>query len=239
VRVAVVRRSSGALYAIFANDDAWPHLVHAVKSRRGVLTRWSTLERYGYPVPLIEILRRRPAVARPYLLFESVDAFAEWVRRKASELLKTERARRRAEERLREELERARRSLAGRKFEGAKRYRALKYTAFSGVVPASYDFALRKGRVVGEGDVRGVRYELVEYKRSVLIHADAYHREFLFVRKGAEARDAVEELLAMSERGRQRAGWLLRLGAGLAKRAGRRDIADHLAALSAAAMLLL
>jgi len=226
------------IYAVFVKDELWSSFKRAANGKAGVFARRATLERYGYTVHISVLFANRlpkDAGERVPLFFESAEEFGEWCKQCAAELFKTERARKRVLERLREATEAAEQYEALGPMPRRSKYKAVKLAVFEWEEPPSYVAIRRAGRAVYGGDGGMLR----EYSNSYLVYYRPLYNHYLFVRKNADGAAFAEELAEMSEENRKVVRELLRRGLRLAERAGRRDIADFFAMLLSFGELLL
>ena len=254
MKVAVVLRRDAvgyeALFAVFVKDSGgklWSSFKRTTLTMRGKFARRTTLERYGYTVHLCTIFANRlprDARERVPLFFESIEEFAEWCAQHAAKLFKTERAKERVLERLREAAEAAEQYEAPGPMLRRSKYKAVKLAVFEQEEPPSYVAIRRAGRAVYDAGYEGM---LREYSGSYLVFCASsrpgrpfYNAHYLFVRKAnVDGAAFAEELAEMSEEDRKVVKELLRRGLRLAERAGRRDIADLFVTLLSLGELLL
>jgi len=244
MKVAVVlshsRMRYETIYAVFVKDELWSSFKRAARGKEGVFSRRTTLERYGYTVPLSALFNRLPqgVQERVPLFFENVEEFSKWCVQHATKLFRTEKARKRVLERLREVLETAEQYEAPGPMPRRSKYKAVKLAVFEWEEPPSYIAIRRAGRALYDDDDGMLR----EYSGSYLVYYrslyDAYVY-YLFIRKNTDGTAFVEELAEMSDEDRKVVKKLLRKGTQLAERAGRRDIADLFAMLLSLGELLL
>jgi len=236
VKVAVVKNAYGTWFIVFVAHEAWPRfkgVVRRTEKMYGGIKR-RTLEKYGNVLYWHDVCPRRPAVEPP-LFFESVEEFESFVLESAAKLFKTSKAIENVAARLREAVKEA--AKEGEKSPESyrrKRYKAFKYFCLHswGKLPPTSRRILKKGEVVASSEY----VTILEYSSSILIYRSDRH-EFAWLKKEADIAEAIKEMAELE-------GEQLRNAIGLLQEArqlleGEGELAERIATLASAAMLLL
>ena len=232
MKVAVVKNAYGTWFIVFVAHEAWPRfkgVVRRTEKMYGGIKR-RTLEKYGNVLYWHDVCPRRPAVEPP-LFFESVEEFESFVLESAAKLFKTRKAVENVAARLGGAVKEAAKEGEKSPESYRKRYKAFKYFRLPwGTLPPSSRRILKKGEVVASSEY----VTILEYSSSILIYRSAQDHEFLWLKKGADIAEAIKEMAELEGE--------LRDAIGLLREAGQLlegELAERIAALASAAMLLL
>jgi len=241
-------------YLVFTTEEAWPRFrraalsvrVDAQAGRVRAFSRKASVKRWGYVVPWYELCNRRLSVEPgTVLFFESLEELRRWFAERVNELLKTERGRRNALERLEGRLRKAEEELAGFKApERRQPYRAVKVTTFYDDLPPATKAIYRRGALLNSTRESGASVSLKEYSSSLLLlvkRSGSYADEFrlVWLRKGLRSEEFLEEASKLEEDELGAVAEALEWTVELARECGRRDIASYAASLLAALRLIL